>query len=669
MNDTSTSTQNVFSSAQQVDTQSSNPSLKRRKIALKVAIEGGADGRPPVQEVFPDGGFTTVPDSHFERTSAAASAFVARALVNPSQPDNNATASDETRATNSEPNFQWATTALTHIEGSIWELTRAIGVIDALFASTPLLRLHRVTPKPNATGVAYRDGGALLMAKKRGMQNCADEITAHVKSLKNWLQADNAFCDSFLELRKRCHGVRRLPDGTPLVDVGDANFVAVRRPQSVLSMDSENNDVISAADDGRSSHAPVQVTYPASAFLKFSLHQIDTNQNVSFSPVVQESSLQLEDNSVKAVIRRIRLARVSAFRRITFETLATQASSLRQTADLSSSSVTIDSGPSDLLRIEQTNRAENIPPIDLDLSSCRTADEARKFQLAAILQTVAIHGTLIHRFSQEHFYSFASSNSSNSVLDRLLNVTSTRKLLTRLESVLDLAVEKFRVRLDWTRGSSRTEETRVRVYSVADDGDGSQRLLATMEPISSLNNAGHPDDNGHVRILPAFGVIIPAPDDPSIRGRAVAPHSSVSATGSSAPGLDDVPRAYTCPVGSEILSLLTLLLCVRLLDSLETIARAGIDEMLDVDRQCFTVIVSSPTNGRVLKAKVWPQGDEIGNEVPGVNVWYNGQRVDGFSNGKTGRLTMWKGLLKKLVFGGNSKNTVVPMANPSVWKI
>lgn len=644
MNDTAA--QNLFASTQHSDKQSSHPSVKRRKLALQVAIESGADGRQPIHEVFPDGTFAVAPDSHFERTSAAASAFVARALANPFPPAPIATATDEKRATNSDAPVQWASTALSHAEGSIWELGRAIGVIDALFANSALLKLKRIIPRTTASNPSIRDGAALLMEKHSSMQKCADDLSAHLQSLTRWLEADNTFCDSFLMLRKRCHGVRRAVEGTPLIDVGDADFVAVRRPSfTSFTSTADNNDTRVATDDSSSSTC---ITFPAPLFLKFSLHQVDKDFDMAFSPVVQETATHMEDNSVKAVIRRIRLARASAFRRVTFDVIAKQASTLSHTADLSSSCVTVDSGPSDLLSIEHTHRAENVPSVDIDLSTLSPGQTSRQLQLAAILQTVAIHGTLIHCFSQERVLPSSTPTSSSSVLDRLLNVTSTRKLLTRLESVLDTAVQKLRVRLEWTRGNFRPEETRVRIYSSCDDGDGAKRLLATVEPISHINNAGHVNENGHVRIIPAFGVIIPAPDDPSVHGRAVACHSSSSGNGM-ASGLDDVPRGYACPVGGEIMSALTLMLCVRLLDSLETIARAEIDEILDVDRQCFTVIVSSPLNGRILKARVWPQGNSVGDEAPGVSVWYNGNRVDGFSGAGDGRLAKWKRLLKQLV--------------------
>jgi hypothetical protein len=69
--------------------------------------------------------------------------------------------------------------------------------------------------------------------------------------------------------------------------------------------------------------------------------------------------------------------------------------------------------------------------------------------------------------------------------------------------------------------------------------------------------------------------------------------------------LDDVPRGYVCPVvGGDIVSVITLLLCVRQLDALEEVARCGENAVLHVDRQCFCVVVLCPRTGRTLRAKV-----------------------------------------------------------------
>jgi hypothetical protein len=114
--------------------------------------------------------------------------------------------------------------------------------------------------------------------------------------------------------------------------------------------------------------------------------------------------------------------------------------------------------------------------------------------------------------------------------------------------------------------------------------------------------------------------------------------------------LDDVPRGYICPVlGGEVMSVLTLLLCIRLLDALEAAARSGEAAVLDVDRQCFSVIVLFPRTGRTLRANVWPRGPRPGEEVPSTLVWLDEQRVESFPQFEHGRMAAWRKLLQTLV--------------------
>lgn len=687
--------------------------IKRRKLSIQVSLEAGADGRPTVQEVFPDGTYTPAVDSHLDRTSAAASAFVARALAAPPPSTSAAAASVETRGTDLNPSTQWATTAFTCIEGAIWEMGRAIGALEALRSDTPLLQLNRTTPRTRTADALQRDGAALLMAKSQSMRKCADAISARADALTKCAAADNAFCDSYLKLRKLCRGLRRAPDGTPLIDIGDVEFVPIRRPSDIITStgtdhpepsapvdDVYNNvannsrplpqaspqqqqqqkqqpqaqpqahvqqgqqqqalqqhqhqqPVVTSSNPSAGSVAPLRINYPAPVFLLFGVQPIEDEIDLPFAPVMHEGSAHAEENSIQSVVRRIRLSRVSAFRRHTFELLAKQASTLPHVVDLSTTSVTVDSGPNELLRVQQTHRAASSMPIDVDLLSLGA--QASRVQLASLLQTVAIHCTLSHKYSNEaHFLS--SQTSLRPVVDRLLTVTTSHALLASMERILDNAVRRLHVRVEWTRGPTRTEEVRVRVYSTEADGDGGERHLVTMEPISSLNNGGHATDNGHVRVVPAFGVIIPTPDDPTLGGR------SMTGNTSSGIGLDDVPRAFVCPVGGELMSVLTLLLCIRLLDSLEIVARASVRHILDVDRQCFTVIVSSPRNGHLLKGKVWPQGEQVGLEVPGLSVWLNNKKVEAMASMKSGRLTAWKKLVEGL---GGAKIVNEPKRSPS----
>jgi hypothetical protein len=92
-----------------------------------------------------------------------------------------------------------------------------------------------------------------------------------------------------------------------------------------------------------------------------------------------------------------------------------------------------------------------------------------------------------------------------------------------------------------------------------------------------------------------------------------------------------------------------LLLCVRQLDALEGVARCGENAVLDVDRQCFSVVVLCPCTGRTLRAKVWPSGPRPGEEVPSTLVWLDEQVVESFPEFQNGRLSKWRKLLRELV--------------------
>jgi hypothetical protein len=267
-----------------------------------------------------------------------------------------------------------------------------------------------------------------------------------------------------------------------------------------------------------------------------------------------------------------------------------------------------------------------------------------------------------------------------SILESVEKTSTSRCTLKAMERALDHAAALLRVRVDWSRGSSVPYEATASVHASEADGDGPSRLLATFEPLYDGNNAGNTLYNGHVRITPAFGVIIPSPDAArtnSIVGKSVSelPSYAHSATGVS---LDDVPRGYVCPVvGGDIVSVITLLLCVRQLDALEGAARCGEAAVLDVDRQCFSVVVLCPRTGRTLRAKVWPRGPRPGAEVPSALVWLDDRRVESFPEFQNGRLSKWRKLLRELAMShghpvkretdntvaGNAAGGILPRTN------
>lgn len=622
------------------------PERKRRRLGLQLSIETGADGKVPIQQVFSDGSYIPAVDSHFERTSAAASAFVARALAAPAP----GSSSIETIATDSHDAARsWSAKFTTSVEGAIYEAGRFIGVIEALRASPPVLELKRTAPRTMRQGdaaseIAEREGEGMLMTKRRMATTSADFLDSRVKAMEKWIQTDSAFCDAFLTMRKKCGGVRRLPNGTPMIDIGDGEFVHVLRPKE-RRISTTERDVREPEELLPSQRLP-RINFRAATYLKFGISSLsDQDVAASTAPVMLDQDRGGEDQSMTSVVRRIRLSRVSAFRRKTFEQMAEEAAELPILTEITTNTFALESGPKDLVRVEKTQRGGSAPSLDAGADSAtQVVEDMPALQNASLLQIVSTQSCLKQALNV--------SSKPVKILDRVLAATSSRSVVDATEKVLDDAVNMLRVRLEWTRGVSRVEEARVRVFSTNADGDGPERALATIEPISTVSNGGNESHNGHVRITPAFGVIISAPDDPSVRGRAVTSHhSSSSGTASSAMGFDDVPRSYVCPVGGEVLSVLTLLLCIRLLDALETAARSGEEEMLDVDRQCFTVIVSAPTNGHTLKAKVWPRGSGVGEEVPGSTAWFNGQRIQSFPAVGPGRVAAWKQLLGRLVAG------------------
>lgn len=622
---------------------SSAPLAKRPRLTtqtlqgLQVSLETGADGKQSVRQVFSDGSYMPAPDTHFERTSAAATAFVARALAVP-------TASASIQANTPEPrhpNTQWAAKAVTSIEGALYELGRAVAVIEGLRSATPVLELTRSvtrTGKPEGEAAEKEIEGNFAM-KKRLVLRSAEFLEERVKAMHIWMKGDNAFCDAFLALKTRCLGVRRTTRGEPIIDVGDRQFVVVGRGDNPV----DDNPQDLPSDDPAVKGA-ISIQLPAQTVFKFGLDLASSPITCCPAPVVVETDRHIDEKSLTAYIRRIRMSRISSFRNKAFDQITKEASEMASMIELTTNTVAFESGPSDILRIEKTQAPSALRSLDVVLDSdLQLPADFVELQNASLLQMICMHSCLLPNIS-------GPTGSPNSkILDRLLAITTSKSVLSATERVLDRAVNMMRVCVEWTRGAARLEEARAYVFSTAADGDGPRRALATIEPISKVNNAGNESHNGHVRITPAFGVIIPIPDDPSARGRAVAPHSSSSGGTSSALGLDDVPRSYICPVGGEMLSVLTLLLCIRLLDALETAARAREEEMLDVDRQCFMVIVCAPKTGRTLRAKVWPKGGEVGSELPGSLAWLNGQKVQDFPNEGPGRVAAWKKLLRKLV--------------------
>jgi len=431
----------------------------------------------------------------------------------------------------------------------------------------------------------------------------------------------------------------------PLIDVGDGVFSQVER---VVHNDNEQTEQ-GAAMEPFAKRCLARVAVPPSMYLCIGFDRLENDCVPVPAPVVQSMETQSTVKvSLETVLRRIRLARVSAFRKMTFDRMIREASDMKGCLDFTVNSVSVESGPYNILRIDRTlnaiapNLAAPSEEIALD------AENFRAVQDSSLLQVIILYQSM-----QTNFNARDCSRQGKGVFGRALSTTTSLKLLRSLENILDSVVALLGVRVVWSRGSNRPDEARAYVSSDQADGDGPSRMLLVVEPISDKNDGGCEEAIGHVRVTPAYGVIIPAPDDPTGRGRTAVLTAQHSTQSGVAPSIlfDDVPRSFVSPVlsGAEITATVTLLLCIRLLDAFENVARAGKSEVLDVDRQCFLVVVSSPQSGRTLRAKVWPKGANPGQEVPATTAWFNGKIVEGFPSTAPGRLFAWKKLLDLLV--------------------
>jgi hypothetical protein len=675
---------------------------KRPRLSISVRIEPGLDPSSAAHEIFPDGSYTPAVQSQFARASIAASAFVARALGDPNLSDTAAAVSAASAAASSAhteaespetvatasvtdtPPASWPTDVIGPVDGALDELGRAVAVIEALRAADPLLELNRFTPVTASAATAFtlpaatlRVGGAMLMSKRRALSASADLLCTRAAAFKKWIAEDKNYTSACVALRKHCGALRRASDGTPLLDIGDGNFAPMERPATLavvpdpLTMQSQQDGnavflnanavmkIDSEAASSAVSSSPIVIHTPPLAHLCFNVMTVGSSVSrpVFFAAIGETDFENTPSDSVTPgpLIRQTRIARMAAFRQLTFERMAREASARPTTLDLTSNSISVESNPSHVICVRRTLKSvERVP----------TSDSSDKQILAAKQDSSLLSLLASHACLQITVQGGSINNTGEhtiSILDQIEKTTASRCTLVALEIVLDHAAALLRVRVDWSRGPAVPREASARVWATDFDGDGPSRLLATFEPVSDANNGGHSDYNGHIRITPAFGVIVPAPDDPESRTRASSHclHLMTAASSHTHPGsnLDDVPRAYICPVGSgEIMSVITLLLCIRLLDALESAAHSGVATVLDVDRQCFSVIVLAPKTGRTLRIKVWPKGPGPGHEIPCTTVWLDNKRVNWFPELETGRMTAWRKLLREIAVPGARPN-------------
>lgn len=648
---------------------------KNETCDADVEIDAYPDESGRIHQVLDDGTYVPAGDSKMERNAALSSMFVARTLAerhgNKTTDEANAAAGNSNNNTNTQDPLsinvdnapEWCQNSWKYGEGALYEAGRVLAILECLRTDSQVssteakLQFRRVQrqiskrsdsgPKSGISNGILKEGASILMAKQRSLALSASTVDTCVAKLRKWVKDDNDFSDAFHYLRINACGVRRSnTTGVPLIDVGDGVFSQVER----VVHEPQQNEQDAALELPFAKRCLARVAVPPSMYLCIGFNRLENDCEPVAAPIVQNTEDQTTKKvSLETVLRRIRLARVSAFRKMTFERMIREAGEMKGCLDFTVNSVSVESGPYNIVRIDRTLNpvAPNLANDSQEIAAL-DGDKFRAVQDSSLLQVVVLYQSVQTSFSARE-----CTRQGKGVFDRALGTTNSLKLLHALENILDSVVSLLGVRVVWSRGSSRPDEARAYVSSDEADGDGPSRMLLVVEPISLKNNGGSEEAIGHVRVTPAYGVIIPAPDDPTGRGRTAVLTAQHSTQSGVAPSIlfDDVPRSFVSPVlsGAEITATVTLLLCIRLLDAFENVARAGKSEVLDVDRQCFLVVVSSPQSGRTLRAKVWPKGENPGQEVPATTAWFNGKIVEGFPSTAPGRLFAWKKLLDLLV--------------------
>lgn len=577
-----------------------------------------------VFEMFGDGSYLAAAPGGVG--SKAAMSFVSRALGGEvERKEERKEVTEEGKEGTDEK--EWIDEVSKGIEGALGELGKAVGVIDALRGEGApegaVLQMERYDGRKETEG----SGGVGLMGKRRTLKAVVGYLEERSAGMRAKIEADRVYGRAVERVRGMCGGLRRF-DAVPAVDVGDGEFVPIEMRADV------GGEGEKAAEE---SCVKVRTRSPLS--LSFQIAEVGVAGSSGVCAGSQGEAFEVPDVGETAVVRIIRLSRVNAFRELVFSRLAREAASSDRSIEVTSNAVSLECGPGHLLCARKTLKLMSAPCEALPDNSALSSELLSLIATQACLDITVEGGTTL---------------AGPRILPALETVAVGCCALDALERVLDDSCAFLRLRVDWSRGKVVYHEACARVWASSADGDGPNRLLATFEPINHGNRGGDASMMGHVRIMPAYGVVIAAPDDPSSRSRA-GPHGIQSTTSDYNQGthvnsyLDDVPRAYMCPIRSgEIGSVLTLLLCIRLLDALEEAARAGEASVLDVDRHCFSVVVLAPKTGSTLRMKVWPKGPGPGREAPASSVWLDDERVSNFPSTDNGRLASWRKLLRKI---------------------
>lgn len=593
---------------------------------VRVAVDVIDDEVP--REVFPDGSYDASGKGHFAAVDRAAQAFVGRTLGGEG---------DE-----GEEGRRWAGKAAGAIEGAMYELGRALAVVESLRAKEGrLLEMKRVGGK-NGVGSqgGRKDGnGAMLMGKRRSLKRAAALLEERAGMLRGWVKEDDAFCDALRSLRKKGGGMRRDRQGSPLIEVGDGEFARIRNigAPHYLSVSMLNPMVLRFGIAG-----VAEDCHPHAALCSTRTKSHDSPDAEKILNGAEKSS-KMSQNSFNTVLCRLRASRLSAFLRKSFEKFVGEVSGSDSLISSTANSIAVDCGPNHVFYMDRMSYTDKDDSGKAKSEMSKYID--RSVQDSSLIQTNLMELSLAQLRGGKETIAV-----HRSILDTIESLISVRTL----ETILDHSAEIHRIRVDWDRGPDAMTERRARIWASSGDGCGPSRLIARVEPVSRANCGDYAHKSGNVRITPAFGVITPAPDDAGTRARPSIPafqlFSASPSSLSKIDGLDDVPRTYLCPlVGGEINSVICLLMCIRLLDALESAARCDVPEILDVDRHGFAVVVSPLKRNREIRARVWPRGGIAGQEVPSVVVSVDGKRIEEFPETGHGKLSVWRKIIKTVL--------------------
>ena len=150
--------------------------------------------------------------------------------------------------------------------------------------------------------------------------------------------------------------------GVPLIDVGDGVFSQVERvvhEEENINNDTDANLVV--AGNNNNAQLPfakrclARVAVPPSMYLCIGFNRLENDCVPVAAPIVQNTEDQSTMKvSLETVLRRIRLARVSAFRKMTFDRMIREAADMKSCLDFTVNSVSVESGPYNIVRIDRT---------------------------------------------------------------------------------------------------------------------------------------------------------------------------------------------------------------------------------------------------------------------------------------------------------------------------